>query len=135
LLHGAWEVVSNVLKNKRLKMFLFFFSDSTPTRRDSQFQGLGSAKQNIIEIVKWNLRFQPSDQLFKPRVVATSPNCGWKEKLNQQTVNFDQVNLGIGVRRRVSKWVKNGRRPPTLWMGYPCPKAVSGVARLQGVEG
>jgi hypothetical protein len=46
------------------------------------------------------------------------------------------VNVGItlivsiGIRRGVSKGVEDGRRPPALLMGH---KAVSGVARLQGV--
>jgi hypothetical protein len=41
------------------------------------------------------------------------------------------------VRRGVSKGVEEGRRPPALRTGYPKNghMAVSGVARLQGVEG
>jgi hypothetical protein len=37
----------------------------------------------------------------------------------------------------VSKRVEDGRRPPTLRVSHPrnCPKAVSGVARPQGVKG
>jgi hypothetical protein len=43
----------------------------------------------------------------------------------------------IGVRRGVSKRVKDRRRPPTLRAGHPRkgPKAVSGVASPQSVEG
>jgi hypothetical protein len=41
------------------------------------------------------------------------------------------------VRRGVSKGVEESRRPPTLGAGHPRNgrKAVSGMARLQGVEG
>jgi hypothetical protein len=43
----------------------------------------------------------------------------------------------IGVRRGMPKGVEDCRRPPSVWAGHSqnsC-KAVSGVARQQGVEG
>jgi hypothetical protein len=43
----------------------------------------------------------------------------------------------IGVRRGLSEGVEDGGRQPALWAGHPenSHKAVSGVARLSGVEG
>jgi len=45
--------------------------------------------------------------------------------------------IGRPVRRRVSKGVEDGRRPPTVWAGHPRNgrKVVLGVACPQGVEG
>jgi hypothetical protein len=45
--------------------------------------------------------------------------------------------LSRPVQHRLSKGVKDGRRPPARWAGHPQMGvlAVSGVARPQGVEG
>jgi hypothetical protein len=50
----------------------------------------------------------------------------------ERRVAQDFAIVVIGVRRRVSKGVEDGRKPPALGKGR---KAVSGVARLQGLEG
>jgi hypothetical protein len=43
----------------------------------------------------------------------------------------------MGARRGVSRGVEDGLRPPALWAGYTQKgrKAVSGVARQQGIQG
>jgi hypothetical protein len=61
-------------------------------------------------------------------------SCGFGFEGNRRLRPF---RLLIGVRRGVSKGVKNGRRPPALKVGHPRNgiTAVSGVACRQGVEG
>jgi hypothetical protein len=50
------------------------------------------------------------------------------EKRHQQ-----ESKVTIGIRRGVSKRVENGRRPPTIWVGYPRNSHL-GVAYPQGLE-
>jgi hypothetical protein len=58
-------------------------------------------------------------------------------KTGRRTPKHFTVDGNMGVLRGVSKRVEDGRKPPALWEGHRLKghKALSGVARPQGVEG
>jgi hypothetical protein len=84
------------------------------------------------------------DGVFPPtRPRAPRPSSLRSSAGNKVDVHFSFPSLvrglflSIGVRRGLSKGVEDGRSPPALWAGESPngPKDVSGMARLQGVEG